>query len=75
MKNTLLKQNISININCDEEIKIDVILNEFKHVFINLINNSKDAYSNIDNNIEKSISIDVFDQADKVIIEFKDISF
>ncbi|MCK5110956.1 MAG: response regulator [Arcobacteraceae bacterium] len=74
MKITLMKEKIEINLRCDESIKIDVIANEFKHVFINLINNSKDAYLELDNNIQRIINIDVFkdDETNEVIIEFKD---
>ena len=72
MKNTLMKKYIVVNVNCDETINIDVIENEFKHVFINLINNTKDAYSTFDKDIEKVINIDVYKTEDKVIIEFKD---
>ena len=72
MQITLMKENIKINLKCDETIKIDVIPNEFKHVFINLFNNSKDAYLTLDNEIEKNINIDVYNENETVIIKFKD---
>ena len=72
MQITLMKENIRINLKCDETIKINVISNEFKHVFINLINNSKDAYSTLDKEVEKNINIDVLGNNEAVIIEFKD---
>lgn len=73
METILMKEHISLNFTCDETIKINVIANEFKHIFINLINNSKDAYTTLDKNIEKIINIDIFkSDDDSVIIEFKD---
>ncbi|MEA3554212.1 MAG: response regulator [Campylobacterota bacterium] len=73
MKSVLLKENIKLNLSCDETIKIDVIENEFKHVFINLINNSKDAYLTFDKGVQKVINIDILNNNDnKVIIDFKD---
>ncbi len=73
MNITLMKEKIKIIVICDEIIKIDVIASEFKHVFINLINNSKDAYLTLNNDVPRVINIDVFkNENNKVIIEFKD---
>jgi len=73
IKSTLMKEDIKLNLTCDETIKINVIENEFKHVFINLINNSKDAYLSLDKGIKKVINIDIFKNSDnKVVINFKD---
>lgn len=45
MKDELIAQNLLINLDIDEEIKIFGNKNEFKHLFINLINNSIDAFN------------------------------
>lgn len=52
LKDELIRNNIEVNIInlIDENPIVNVIPNEFKHVLINLINNSKDAF--IENNID-----------------------
>lgn len=50
MKDDLKKYSIEINTDGEIEKKIKIIPNEFKHVLINLINNSKDAF--VDNDIK-----------------------
>ena len=50
MKDELIKNQIEIKKEGRLEEKITIVLNEFKHVLINLINNSKDAF--ISNNIK-----------------------
>lgn len=50
LKDDLIKHKISIETSGDLEKKIKVIPNEFKHVLINLISNSRDAF------IEKNIN-------------------
>ncbi len=44
----LINNKIKIEIKVEENIKIQCIPNELKHVFINLINNSKDAFNEKD---------------------------
>lgn len=51
MQNELVKNDINVEIKTEEEIYIECIPNELKHVFINLINNSKDAF--LERKIEK----------------------
>jgi len=51
MRDELISQNLHINLDIDEDIKIFGNKNEFKHLFINLINNSIDAFN------EQNISI------------------
>jgi signal transduction histidine kinase len=41
----LIKNNIDLQTNIDEAIKLKVNINELKHIFINLINNTADAYT------------------------------
>jgi len=45
MKDELLSQNVYLNLQVDKNIKINGNKNEFKHLFINLINNSIDAFN------------------------------
>ena len=50
MKDELIAQNLFIRLNIDYNLKIFGNTNEFKHLFINLINNSIDAFN------EKSVN-------------------
>jgi len=75
MRNTLLINNIEVELKDEENLNVRCIRNEFIHILINLINNSKDAF--IENQIEirkmvfliskdsdkKVIKIDVIDNA------------
>jgi len=44
MKDTLVSNQIKIKIDGDDLIEYKLIATEFKHIFINLINNAKDAF-------------------------------
>lgn len=71
MKNSIIKYNIDIKIEGDKTIEIECIPTEFKHVFINLINNSKDAFN--ENNIKnRSIIFNVEKIKDNVILKICD---
>ncbi len=71
MKDELIKNNIVIEKNIVDDIILNGLVNEFKHVFLNLISNSKDAYNEkgIQNPI---IKISVCQKDNKAIIEFED---
>jgi PAS domain S-box-containing protein len=45
MQGTLKKEKISVKIKCFNEVFINGYLSEFSHVFLNLLNNSKDAFN------------------------------
>jgi len=45
MKDELIKNCIEVEITGDRTLEINIIPNEFKHVLINLFNNSKDAFN------------------------------
>jgi len=68
----LRKDSIEVILKGDLECSIEIISNEFKHVIINLLNNSKEAFN--DNNIkkEKKITIEVIDSSDKTILHIED---
>jgi len=51
IKDDIMTYSIDIKINAKDEISLNGVVNEFKHVILNLINNSKDAF--VENNIEK----------------------
>lgn len=71
MKDELIAQNIHIDANFDYGVKIFGNKNEFKHLFINLFNNSIDAYN--EKNIQKrTISVTIYDEKNKIYIEVED---
>lgn len=71
MHDELIKNNITIDINDSSNRKVNLITNQFKHVLINLISNSKDAF--VENSVEhREIEIRIFDEEEFVILEFQD---
>ncbi len=71
MKDELLKNNIHLDITVQKDIKIFGQINEFKHLFLNLLSNSIDAF-NEKNISERKISIKSYRTDNNGIIEFKD---
>ncbi|WP_373035161.1 sensor histidine kinase [Sulfurimonas sp.] len=71
MKDELIAQNILLKIDIDEHVKIYGNKNEFKHLFINLINNSIDAFN--DKNInDRNIVIRCYEENSNIYIEVED---
>jgi signal transduction histidine kinase len=71
MKDELISQNILLDIDIDEHIKIFGNKNEFKHLFINLINNSIDAFN--DKNINnRNIYLRCYEENNNIYIEVED---
>ena len=71
MKDDLIAQNIHIDTNFNHEVKIFANKNEFKHLFLNLFNNSIDAYN--EKKIQKrNISVTVYSENNNVYIEVED---
>jgi signal transduction histidine kinase len=71
MKDELIKNNININLDLKDNIKINGLANEFKHLFLNLISNSIDAFNEKD--IQKrDIFIRSYKQDGIRYIEFED---
>jgi signal transduction histidine kinase len=56
LNDTLMMNNITINLTVDDSLEVRIIPNEFKHVIINIINNAIEAFN--DNDI-KNRSIDI----------------
>ncbi len=71
LRDDMINNKIELIIKGDKELNIDVIVNEFKHVFINLINNSKESF--IENNIiDRKIEINIYTSMKNIIIEYTD---
>lgn len=71
MKSVLIKNNIEISVNCDDNIQYNLIKTEFKHIFINFITNAKDAF--IENNVQNSnMNINVYQERKWLIITVLD---
>ncbi len=69
LKQTINKENIIVNTNY-ESVKVKGISNEFSQVIINLIQNSKDAFSTnhiTNKHIDISVSVNVSDEENKFI--------
>ncbi len=71
MKDELIKNKIHFKFSGDIENKVSIIPNQFKHVIINLMSNSKDAFN--DNDIEnRVISIDAKQHDTHTILKMSD---
>jgi len=71
MKDELIAQNLHIDLDIDTKIEIFGNKNEFKHLFINLINNSIDAY-NEHEIVSRKIIIRCYKENKKIYIEVED---
>jgi len=71
IKETLIKSEITIELDCPDDIKYKGFENDFKHVIMNLINNARDAME--ERKIENGhISIRVYHEKDELIIAVQD---
>ena len=71
VKDELLKYTIRVTVTCSEDIQINVIKNEFKHILLNMISNAKDAF--VENEISpREIKINVSKDEHVVTIEVSD---
>jgi len=70
IKDELIKNNIIPIIDIQDDITIDVIPNEFKHILINLINNAKEAYS--EDIKERQITLSAYKNDHQTILEVSD---
>ncbi|WP_457747191.1 sensor histidine kinase [Sulfurimonas sp.] len=71
MKDELLKNTITITIDIQEDITLHGQINEFKHLFLNLISNTIDAF-NEKNTKNRTIQISSYKKENQGIIEFED---
>ncbi len=72
MKDELITQNLHIEVNIDENISIFGNKNEFKHLFINLINNSIDAFNEKNISTKREIDIRCYKEEKNIYIEVED---
>jgi signal transduction histidine kinase len=71
VKDEFIKEQINITINIPENLYFFAIEAEFKHIILNIINNSKDAF--LQNKIQnKKIVINAFKEDTTTIIEISD---
>ena len=71
IKETLIKSDITIDLDCPEDVKYKGYENDFKHVIMNLINNARDAME--ERKIKNGhIFIRVYHEKDELIIAVQD---
>ncbi len=71
LKDDLISNNITTNISGDESLEFEVIVNELKHIFINLISNARDAF--IQNDIkERKIDFHISQKKEFISVEVTD---
>jgi len=71
IKETLVKSNIQIELDCPEDITYKGYENDFKHVIMNLINNARDAFE--ERKIEDGlIYIRVYHEKNELIVAVRD---
>ena len=71
MKDELISQNLHLKLDIDENIRMFGNKNEFKHLFINLINNSIDAFNELHIS-SREVYIRCYEKNDKKVIEIED---
>ena len=71
MKDELLKNTITIEVDIKEDITLNGQINEFKHLFLNLISNTIDAF-NENETKNRTITIRTYKNENSGIIEFED---
>lgn len=70
-KELINENKISVNLQGDRDLNYQLIKSEFKHVFINLINNAKDAF--VENDIkDRIININITSTENNAIIKVSD---
>lgn len=71
LKDDLEEKEIRLDTILDDQLELFCSLNEFKPIFINLINNSMDAF--IQNETKnKKITIEVFEEEENIVIKLSD---
>ncbi|WP_457747737.1 ATP-binding protein [Sulfurimonas sp.] len=71
LKDELIKNQITLEVECSAAISVNVIKNEFKHILLNLISNAKDAF--IEKKIQnRRIEIKAFQKDNAVLLEVSD---
>ncbi|MEA2017496.1 MAG: hybrid sensor histidine kinase/response regulator, partial [Campylobacterota bacterium] len=71
LKDNLVNNTVELEVFIDESIEVNIIPNEFKHILINLIQNSIDAFN--ENNIEnREITVKSYKKEATTILEYYD---
>lgn len=71
LKDDLVHNHIEVETRIDENLTINVNKNEFKHVLINFISNSKDAFGQNDIN-DRKITFESINNTDSIVLKFFD---
>ncbi|MEA1917687.1 MAG: hybrid sensor histidine kinase/response regulator [Campylobacterota bacterium] len=71
MNDLLIKNMIDVDIDIDENLMVNIVPNEFKHVLINLIQNSLEAF-NYKEIKERKIVINGYKKDEKTVVELID---
>jgi len=71
MKDELIKNNINIFIDIEKDVTIHGLINEFKHLFLNLLSNSIDSFNEKDIK-ERNVHINSYIKDEKIYITFED---
>ena len=72
LSDELSKYNITTEIIDDKITEVEVVENEFKHVFINIINNAKDAFIDTTDGENRKLIFEVKEHIDKVVFTISD---
>lgn len=72
MKDELIRNNIELKIIGDQKISVSLIPNQFKHVIINFITNSRDAFFQNEIKQNKTIECNILRKENIVILEVLD---
>lgn len=71
MRDELMKNTVNLTTDIKDDITVYGFINEFKHLFLNLLSNSIDAFNEKDIS-NRNITIRTYKDEDKSIIEFED---
>ena len=71
LKDELIKNNIEVIVENEQELIIDGIENEFKHLVLNIINNAKDAFNEREI-VNRKIYIRFYKEDDHINLEIED---
>ena len=71
LESDLVSSSVHLKINCDNE-KVYGFENDIMQIFLNLINNAKDAFLDKNDTKEKYIFVDIYKKEEFVIVKIKD---
>ena len=71
MKDELISHNVEVRLDIEEDLTLDGLKNDFKHLFLNLISNSVDAFEEAETE-RKEILIKAYAEGSNIYVEFED---